>query len=182
MAGAAAGGAPVVREASDADLAAIQEIYAHHVRHGLGSFEETPPGLAELRGRRQAVRAAGLPYLAAALGERIAGFAYAAPYRQRTAYRHTVEDSVYVAPEFQGRGVGGALLARLVELCAERGLREMIAVIGDSGNRSSIRLHERHGFRRAGVLEKVGFKHGRWLDTVLMQRSLSPGEGPPSGR
>ncbi len=172
--GAAPGapGAPTVREASGSDLPAIQEIYAHHVRHGLGSFEETPPGLAELQTRRQAVRAAGLPYLAAGLGKRLAGFAYAAPYRQRPAYRHTVEDSVYVAPEFQGQGVGGALLGRLIALCAERGMREMVAVIGDSGNLSSIRLHERHGFRRAGVLVNVGFKHGRWLDTVLMQRSL----------
>jgi phosphinothricin acetyltransferase len=182
MAGGAAGGAPVVREAAEADLAAIEEIYAYHVRHGLGSFEETPPGLGELRARRQAVGAAGLPYLAAELGVRLAGFAYAAPYRHRPAYRHTVEDSVYVAPEFQGQGVGGALLGRLVELCAERGMREMVAVIGDSGNLPSIGLHERYGFRRAGVLENVGFKHGRWLDTVLMQRSLSPGEGPPSGR
>ncbi len=181
MAAGAAGEAPVVREAAERDLAAIHEIYAYHVRHGLGSFEQAAPGVAELRARREAVRAAGLPYLVAGLGDSVAGFAYAVPYRHRSAYRHTVEDSVYIAPEIQRRGLGGALLARLIALCAARDLREMVAVIGDSGNLPSIRLHERHGFRHAGRLEGVGFKHGRWLDTVIMQRALKPGQRQPPG-
>ncbi len=182
MTAARASGAAQVREAAEDDLAAIQRIYAHHVVHGLGTFEERPPDLAETRRRRQAVRAQGLPYLAAELEGEVVGFAYATPYRDRPAYRHTLEDSVYVAPAAQAQGVGRALLARLVELCAGLGFRQMVAIIGDSANAPSIALHVGLGFRRAGALESVGYKHGRWLDTVILQRALGPGDGtePPA--
>lgn len=176
MSDAATSGTLVVRDATDADLAAIQAIYAHHVVHGVGSFEETPPEVAEMARRRDTTRAAGLPYLAAELDGRMAGFAYATPYRNRPAYRHTVEDSVYVAPAAMRRGVGRALLARLIELCTEGGFRQMVAIIGDSGNAASIRLHTDLGFRHAGTLVSVGYKHGRWLDTVIVQRALGPGD------
>ncbi len=180
MIGALLADAPVrLRDAADADMAAIQAIYAHHVTTGLGTFEETPPDEAELAGRRRRLVAPGLPYLVAEEGGGIAGFAYAAPYRTRTAYRHTVEDSVYVAPSAMRRGVGRALLAALIQRCATSGYSQMVAVIGDSGNEASIRLHAGLGFREAGVLRAVGFKFGRWTDTVLMQRPLGPGDASP---
>ena len=163
-------------EAEIAHIAAIKAIYAHWVTTGLASFEETPPDLAEMDRRRREVQAKGLPYLVCLEGTNLLGFAYAGPYRTRPAYRHTVEDSVYVAPDAHGRGAGRALLRRLIELAETRKLRQMVAVIGDSANHASIGLHEALGFERVGVLRSVGFKHGRWVDSVLMQRALGPGD------
>ena len=165
-----------IRDAADDDLAVITGIYEHHVRKGLGSFEEEPPPQAEIARRRADVLAKGLPYIVAvgAAGA-ILGYAYAAPYRARSAYRFSVEDSIYVAAGNAGRGVGRALLAALVTRCTEAGYRQMVAVIGDSGNAGSIALHERLGFRRVGLLPAIGFKHGRWVDSVLMQRELGEG-------
>jgi phosphinothricin acetyltransferase len=164
-----------VREAVDADMAAIQTIYAHHVRHGFASFEEVPPSLAEMLARRADVLKLGLPYLTAEVGGNIVGYCYAMMYRGRPAYRFTIEDSVYVAAENIRRGVGLALLTALIQRCETGGWRQMIAIIGDSGNSASIGLHQRLGFRTAGTLEAAGFKLGRWVDSVLMQRALGSG-------
>jgi L-amino acid N-acyltransferase YncA len=169
--------APVlVRDASDSDLAAIHAIYTHHVQNGLGSFEEIPPDLAEMARRRSEVLSRRLPYLAAEIDGRLVGYAYAGPYRPRSAYRFSVEDSVYVAPDIHRRGVARALLAELIERCTALGYRQMIAVIGDSANRGSIGLHASMGFREVGRLHAIGFKLGRWVDSVLMQRTLGPGD------
>jgi L-amino acid N-acyltransferase YncA len=162
----------IVRDATDADMAAVQRIYAHEVLHGLASFEEVPPTTEELLARRAAVLAAGLPYLVAELDGQIVGYCYATSYRPRPAYRHTVEDSVYVADGAQGRGVGRRLLSVLIERCQAGAARQMIAVIGDSGNTGSIALHSALGFRHVGTFTAVGFKFGRWVDSVLMQREL----------
>jgi len=165
----------VIRDARDGDLPAIQEIYAHHVMHGLASFEESAPTAEELRKRREAVLALKLPYLVAEIDGRIAGYAYASPYRARSAYRHSLEDSVYVRDGEGGKGVGAALLAAIIERCEQGPWRQMIAGIGDSQNLASIGLHRKLGFRVVGTLEAVGFKFGRWVDSVLMQRPLGPG-------
>ena len=162
----------LIRPATAADLAAITSIYGYHVLHGTASFETEPPSLEEM-GRRQAeVLKHGLPYVAAELGGEVAGFAYAGPYRPRPAYRFTVEDSVYVRHDRVGRGIGRPLLDAVIRLCEQAGSKQMIAIIGDSGNAASIRLHERAGFDRVGVLRNVGLKFGRWLDTVIMQKGL----------
>lgn len=166
----------LVRAAVDGDIAAIRAIYADHVEHGVASFELTAPDEAEIARRRDAVIAAGLPYLVADIGGVVAGFAAAAPYRARPAYRHSVENTVYVDAAYHGRGVGGALLSALIDACAKIGCRQMIAIIGDSDNAASIGLHESQGFRRAGLLRSVGFKHGRWLDSVILQRALGDGD------
>lgn len=166
--------AAVIRPARPADLAAVQAIYAAHVLNGTGSFEEVPPGAGEFEARWRAVVGRGLPYLVAAEDGVVRGFAYAGLFRPRSAYRFTVEDSIYVAPDALGGGLGSALLGRLIAACEERGMRQMIAVIGDSGNTRSIRLHSRHGFVRAGTLVDAGYKFGRWLDVVFMQRTLGP--------
>jgi L-amino acid N-acyltransferase YncA/putative methionine-R-sulfoxide reductase with GAF domain len=155
-------------------MPAITAIYAHHVLHGTATFELDPPDLAEMNKRRLEILDHGLPYLVAELEGAVAGYAYAGLYRTRAAYRFTVEDSIYIHPDFVARGLGKLLMARLLKLCEARGSRQMIAVIGDSLNIASIRLHERFGFRNAGVFEAVGRKFGRWLDTVLMQRALCP--------
>ena len=167
---------PIVRPSTDEDLAGIQVIYAHHVLHGLGSFEETPPDAAEMARRRAEILGRGLPYLVAELEGAVVGYAYAGAYRPRPAYRHTVENSVYVAAGQAGRGIGRALLADLIVRCAATGARQMIAVIGDSGNVGSIALHAAQGFAYSGLLRAVGFKHGRWVDSVIMQRALGPGD------
>lgn len=161
---------------------AIQSIYGHWVTHGTASFEEAPPDLTEMEHRRRKLQDAGYPCIVAEENAVILGFAYAGPYRPRSAYRYTVEDSVYVAPEALGRGVGRALLARVIQRAEAMGRRQMIAIIGDSGNRPSIRLHESLGFHRAGTLSSVGFKFGRWVDSVIMQRPLGPGDSslPPA--
>jgi phosphinothricin acetyltransferase len=170
-----------VRDAEPSDLARVQAIYAHHVLHGLASFEETPPDPEEILRRFEAVRALGLPYLvaeAAAGGSdpTILGYAYAAPYRPRPAYRFTIEDSVYVAPDSARRGAGRALLGELIARCTDLGYRQMIAIVGDSANEGSIRLHEASGFARVGLLRSVGFKFGRWVDSVMLQRPLGAGD------
>jgi L-amino acid N-acyltransferase YncA len=166
----------ILRGAEDSDMAVVREIYAHHVSHGFASFETTPPSLDEMRRRRAAISEAGLPYIVAEHGGTIVGFSYAGPYRPRRAYRFTVEDSVYVAPDAQGMGVGSALLPALIARCEAGPWRQMIAVIGDSSNRSSVALHARFGFAPIGTIRSVGLKFGRWVDTVLMQRSLGEGD------
>lgn len=165
-----------VREAEPADLTSVQEIYAHHVRTGFASFELEAPVLAEIERRFQAVRDHGLPFLVADLDGRAAGFAYATPYLARPAYRHTLENSVYVAPDADRRGLGSALLSELIRRTEALGYRRMIAIVGDSGNEASIGLHLRHGFKRVGILPSVGFKFGRWVDSVLLQRPLGEGD------
>lgn len=165
-----------IRDLTERDLEAVQKIYAHHVLFGLASFEEVPPGLDELRARWLAVHRAGLPYLAADVDGQLAGYAYACAYRSRPGYRYTVEDSVYVARELTGRGVGHALLHELIGRCESGPWRQMLAIIGDSGNSASIALHRRLGFTSVGTFRSVGFKLGRWVDTVLMQRKLGVGD------
>jgi phosphinothricin acetyltransferase len=162
-----------VRPAVLDDAGAIQAIYAHHVRNGLGTFEETPPDTDEIRRRMEAVLAQDCPWRVAVEDDRIAAYAYAAPFRPRSAYRFTVEDSVYVAPTHVRQGLGMLVLRELVEVCAASGKREMLAVIGDSGNEGSIKLHERCGFSFCGRFDGVGMKFGRWVDIVLMQRHLT---------
>ncbi len=172
----------IVRTAALADAVAIAAIYGHHVRHSFGTFEEQPPDAGEITNRVAQLTALGLPYLIAEDADRMVGFAYAAPFRPRAAYRYTAEDSVYVAPDAVRRGVGRLLLGAVIEACEAMGLRQMMAVIGDSANAPSIGLHRALGFTPAGVCRAVGFKHGRWVDTVWMQRALNGGDGaPPSG-
>lgn len=168
-----------IRPVTDADLAPITEIYGHAVALGTASFELAPPDIEQMRRRRAALAGGGYPYLVADLDGEVLGYAYAGPYRSRPAYRATVEDSIYLAPEAQGRGLGRQLLAALLDATERRGFRQMVAVIGDSRHQASIRLHSALGFRMVGILENVGFKHGRWLDSVLMQRSLGPGATQP---
>jgi L-amino acid N-acyltransferase YncA len=161
-----------IRAAGPNDLAAITRIYAYAVRHGTASFEIDPPDQDEMMRRFEALVAGGFPYLVAERAGALTGYAYAGPYRARPAYRFTVEDSIYVAAEQQRRGIGGALLDRLVAEAESRGFRQMIAVIGDSDQPGSIALHAGAGFRIIGTLDRVGFKFDRWLDCVLMQRAL----------
>lgn len=165
-------GCVAIRDATAADMPAIHAIYADQVLRGLASFEEVPPHQDELASRWQDVLSLGLPYLVAERDGRVAGYSYAGVYRPRPAYRHTVEDTVYVSEEMRGLGIGRTLLDALIHRCESGPWRQMVAVIGDVGNTGSIVLHERLGFRRVGVLEAVGFKLGRWVDTVLMQRAL----------
>lgn len=180
--------APVIRASYDHDLPAIAAIYRHHVMTGLASFEETPPDAEELARRRAAVLGAGLPWLVATEADgALVGYAYAGLYRPRSAYRYTVEDSIYVAPGRAGRGIGRALLAALIADTEAKGYRQMMAVIGDSANHGSIGVHRACGFIEAGRLRGVGFKFGRWVDSVLMQRALGAGamgvpHSPPHGR
>jgi L-amino acid N-acyltransferase YncA len=169
----------IVRPVTPGDAGAVAAIYGHHVLHGAGTFEETPPDTTEIARRIAQVTALGLPYLVTEEGEAVIGFAYAAPFRPRAAYRYTVEDSVYVAPEAAGAGVGKALLTRVIAECEALGLRQMMAVIGDGANAASIGLHRALGFTPSGVCRAVGFKHGRWLDTVWMQRALNSGDSTP---
>ena len=165
----------VVRDSRDDDMAQVQAIYAYHVLHGTASFEEEPPPLAEMQRRRADVLGRGLPYLVAEQGGRVVGYAYATPYRTRSAYRFTIENSVYVDHARPRAGIGRALLAALIARCEQGDWQQMIAVIGDSAHASSIGLHASLGFRMVGTLEAVGFKFGRWLDSVLMQRALGDG-------
>lgn len=165
-----------VRPSAAGDLAAIQAIYAHHVTHGFGSFEEVPPTVEEMAARRLALLERGMPHIVAVVDGRVLGYAYAGPYRPRPAYRYTVENSVYVAQDEIGRGVGRALLATLIEICEAGPWRQMIAVIGDRGNTASIALHAALGFHEAGHLKAVGYKLGRWVDVVIMQRPLGAGD------
>jgi len=164
-----------IRPARPADIPAITRIYGHAVRHGTASFELDPPDEAGMAHRREALIAGGFPYLVADAGGDVVGYGYAGPYRARPGYRFTVEDSVYIAPEAQRRGLGRLLLDRLIAESELRGYRQMVAVIGDSAQQASIALHAAAGFRPVGTLAAVGFKFGRWLDSVLMQRALGPG-------
>jgi L-amino acid N-acyltransferase YncA len=165
-----------IRPAKTSDIPAITRIYAPAVEHGTASFELDAPDETEMARRLTDLMGAGFPYIVAAIDGALAGYAYAGPFRTRPAYRLTIENSVYIAPDMQRRGIGRALLAALIEACAARGYRQMIAVIGDSSKQAaSIGLHEALGFRHVGILDHVGFKHGRWLDSVLMQRELGTG-------
>jgi phosphinothricin acetyltransferase len=168
--------APIsIRPAEPRDLAAITRIYDHAVRHGTASFEIEPPDEREMARRYETLRAGSYPYLVAELDAEIVGYAYAGPYRARVAYRWSVEDAIYIATSSQRRGIGRALLERLIADAEVGGFRQMIAVIGDSANAGSIELHRAAGFRMVGTFDNVGFKFGRWLDTVLMQRPLGTG-------
>ena len=164
-----------IRPTAAADLPAITQIYEHAVRHGTATFELTPPDLAEMTRRFDALIAGNFPYFVAVLDGRVVGYAYAGPYRPRPAYRFTVENSVYLAPAIHRRGIGLQLMQRLIAECTTRGFRQMIAVIGDSANVGSIGVHRRCGFQMIGTHPSVGLKFGRWLDTVMMQLPLGEG-------
>ena len=168
-----------VRPTEPRDAEALAAIYAHAVLHGAGTFEETPPSSAEMEARRLGVAAHGLPHLVAERGGEVAGFAYAGVFRPRPAYRFTAETTVYVRDGVQGRGVGRELMEAVVAACEALGLRQLVALVGDSGNAASLGLHAAMGFRRTGVLQAVGFKHGRWLDAVWMQRDINAGDAEP---
>jgi len=164
-----------IRPATPADIPAITRIYADAVKHGTASFELEPPDEAEMARRQRTLVDGGYPYIVAEIDDALAGYAYAGPYRPRPAYRFSVEDSIYVDPSAQRRGVGRVLLEHLIEECERRGFRQMVAVIGDSAQAPSIELHRALGFRMIGAVENVGYKFGRWLDSVNMQRALGAG-------
>ncbi|MDP3853600.1 GNAT family N-acetyltransferase [Phenylobacterium sp.] len=172
----------IVRPSLETDAPALAAIYGHHVLHGFGTFEEVPPSVDDMVGRRAAIVERGLPYLVAEDAGQVLGFAYAGPFRPRAAYRYTVEDSVYIAPDAMGRGVGKAVLSQVLADCEALGIRQVVAVIGDSGNAGSIGLHRALGFEPSGVGKSFGFKHGRWVDIVWMQKALNGGDArPPQG-
>jgi L-amino acid N-acyltransferase YncA len=162
----------IIRAAAAPDMDAIAQIYAHHVNHGTATYEIEAPDSNEIGRRWSEVTAKGLPWLVANDGCEVVGYAYSGPYRPRLAYQHTVEDSIYVRANRLGTGVGRLLMPALIDATKACGMHQMIAVIGDSGNQASIQLHRRFGFQDAGLLKDVGFKFGRWLDTVFLQRSL----------
>lgn len=166
----------IVRPSTPQDVGALTAIYGHHVLNGLGTFEEVPPSAEDMAARRLVIVERGLPYLVAQDEGRVLGFAYAGPFRPRAAYRYTVEDSVYVAPDATGRGVGKAVLSAVIEACEAFGIRQVVAVIGDSGNAGSIGLHTSLGFEPAGIGKGFGWKHGRWVDIVWMQKALNGGD------
>ncbi len=170
----------LVRPSTPADLDAIRDVYAHAVTQGTGTFELEAPDAAEMARRRDEVLAKGLPWLVAEAQGRVLGYAYANPFRPRPAYRFCVEDSIYLSPDAQGRGVGRVLLAELLARCQAAGARQMLAVIGDSANHGSIGVHRALGFEPCGLLHAVGWKFGRWLDVVLMQRALGRGAAEPT--
>ena len=165
----------LIRPCQPADLPAVTAIYAHHVTHGSGSFELEPPSLQDVTQRHANVSELGLPWLVASRGDEVLGCAYAGQFRPRPGFRYLVEDSVYIHADHMGHGLGVALLAELIRCCEQAGKRQMLAVIGDSANAGSIALHAKLGFVHAGLLKASGWKHGRWLDAVLMQRPLGPG-------
>jgi Sortase and related acyltransferases len=167
----------LVRDATEADMVQVHSIYSYYVTRTAASFEELAPGVDEMIRRRAAILERGMPYLVAEDHGEVVGYTYAGPWRPRSAYRYTLEDSIYVAPFVQRRGVGRALLGGLIERCTGMGYRRMIAVIGDSANQSSIALHRAMGFRQEGVLRGVGLKFGRWVDVVMMHRVLDDGAG-----
>jgi L-amino acid N-acyltransferase YncA len=168
-----------IRACEERHVPAITTIYAHHVLHGLASFEIEPPSENDMRQRRLDLVGREFPYLVAECAGEVVGYAYVSPYRLRPAYRHTVENSVYLHPAWPGRGIGRQLMSALLAECEARGLRQVVAVIGDSANCASIGLHKSLGFREVGVLRSVGFKFGRWVDSVLMQRQLGAGDNTP---
>jgi phosphinothricin acetyltransferase len=170
-----------IRPAAPQDLPAIRSIYAHQVLHGLASFEEEAPPLEEMRRRYEEVTGSGLPYLVAEEGGEVLGYGYCTLYRTRSAYRYTLEDSIYVKQGSEGKGVGKAVLAELIARCTSLNYRQIVAVIGDSANAASIALHASLGFVRAGNLRSTGYKFGRWVDSVLMQLPLGEGDGSKPG-
>jgi phosphinothricin acetyltransferase len=171
----------IVRGASEADAPGIAAIYGHHVLAGHGTFEEVPPSADEIAARIAGVLGDGLPYVVAEQGGQIVGFAYAAPYRPRSAYRYTAEDSVYIHPDHLGQGIGKALVAEVIRACEAMGLRQLVAVVGGSANAGSIGLHRSLGFVETGIGRALGFKHGRWVDIVWMQRALNGGDATLPG-
>ncbi len=172
----------ILREAVADDVEPMRAIYAHHVAFGLGSFEETVPEAEEFAGRLAAVKGYGLPWWVAEVDRQVVGYAYAGPFRLRSAYRFTAEDSVYVAPDRVGGGIGRALLGAVISACQDKGVRTLAALIGDSGNAASIALHRALGFETCGLLRAAGWKHGRWADLVIMQKALGDGDAtPPAG-
>lgn len=169
----------VVRDATPQDMASVQLIYAQHVLHGTATFEEAPPSLEEMQARRAIVLELGLPYLVAEIDGTVAGYCYATLYRPRSAYRYTIEDSVYLAPQYYGHGAGKALLSALIERCEAGPWRQMIAVIAGNQNVASIGLHRSMGFKHAGTQMATGYKFNQWIDVVFMQRHLSEGSSTP---
>ncbi len=153
-------------------IPAITTIYAWHVLNGNGSFEETPPNNAQMLERFNALIEQSYPYLVAILGGEVVGYAYAGPHKARSAYRFTVEDSIYVNQDFTGKRIGSRLLEALINVCKQDGYNQMMAVIGDSNNAGSIGLHKAHGFEPIGIAKSIGYKHGKWMDVVYMQREL----------
>lgn len=169
----------LIRPSQDEDLAAITRIYAHHVLHGTGTFETTPPTEGEMAGRRADVLGKGLPWLVIEVDGQVMGFAYGNWFKPRPAYRYSVEDSIYMAPESAGKGLGKLLLTELLAQCERAGVRKVMAVIGDSANAGSIGVHKALGFEQVGVVQSCGWKFGRWLDIVLMQKSIGLGDSTP---
>ena len=169
----------IIRSSQDQDLAAITAIYAHHVLHGTGTFEVDPPSQEDMRMRRADVLSKGLPYLVAADGEQVLGFAYCNWFKPRPAYKFSAEDSIYISPEAQGKGLGRALLAELSSQAEKAGVRKLIAVIGDSANTGSIGLHLSVGFHHVGTLKSCGWKFNQWLDVVMMEKTIGLGDSCP---
>ncbi|GAA2079752.1 GNAT family N-acetyltransferase [Actinomadura alba] len=165
-----------IRPATSADLGAVADVYAHYVTHTVITFEETPPTVADWQRRFDHFAGQELPFLVAEVSGEVAGYAHARPWRSKPAYRYTLEDTIYLSPDRVGRGVGSALLGALLTRCAQAGARQMIAVIADTGSDTSAVLHRRFGFNHVGRLTSVGYKHGRWIDTLLMQRVLTAGQ------
>ena len=170
-----------IRDATSADMTGVAAIYTREVREGTATFEEVPPTVETLVERLDGIRHHALPWLVAEVDGRIAAYGYASPFRPRTAYRYAVESSIYVDPEFHGRGLGRTLMERIIAHCRAIGLRQMIAAVSNAESRTSFILHEKLGFRQIGVYERVGWKMGRWLDVILLQLDLDPDAGPPTG-
>ena len=170
---------PLIRPSSDADLPAITAIYAHHVLHGTGSFETEPPSVADMMARRADVLSKGLPYLVVEQDGKIAGFAYGNWFKPRPAYRYSVEDSIYMAPDLQGKGLGRALLAELMARFEAVGIRKVMAIVGDSANTGSVGIHLALGFTQVGIVDSCGWKFGAWRDIVIMQKTLGLGNTQP---
>jgi phosphinothricin acetyltransferase len=169
--------APLIRSATPRDLDSVAGIFAHYVTSSVATFEETPPTARDWRRRLDDLAERSLPFLVAEVGGEVGGYAYASPWRPKPAYRHTVEDSIYLAPSQTGRGLGRALLDTLLKRCVQAGARQVVAIIADTGDDTSLALHRALGFAEVGRLGAVGHKHGRWIDTVLMQRDLTAGAG-----
>ena len=170
---------PLIRPSSDADLPAITAIYAHHVLHGTGSFETEPPSVADMMARRADVLSKGLPYLVVEQDGKIAGFAYGNWFKPRPAYRYSVEDSIYMAPDLQGKGLGRALLAELMARFEAVGIRKVMAIVGDSANTGSVGIHLALGFTQVGIVDSCGWKFGAWRDIVIMQKTIGLGDTQP---
>ena len=171
---------PMIRPSRDEDIASITAIYAHHVLNGTGTFEIDPPSVADMTGRRADVLSKGLPYIVAEDAGQVIGYAYCTWFKPRPAYRFSAEDSIYLAPGVHGKGIGRALLAELAAQAERVGIRKLIAVIGDSSNAGSIGVHRSLGFEHVGILKSCGWKFDQWLDVVLMEKALGPGDSTPA--